>query len=112
MGGRAEAYQYPTKTATIASGETKSGSIDLHETAQAGFILPAAFTGTAITFEVSADNVTFAPLEGSDGNPVSLTVSQGNAYAFPISTFPFAFAKIVSGSAEGADRSITICRKY
>lgn len=99
-------------TITIANGATDSSSIALGSYAQCGFILPAAFTGTAVSFKVSLDNSTFTALYDSANALVSVTVTQGRAYAFPISTFPFLFIKLVSNGAEGAARSITIASKY
>lgn len=94
-------------TVTIANGETVSTAFDARGFASFGAILPAAFTGTAMTFQVSNDNTTFTALNNSSG-AVSLTVAQAKAYALPADLKPWRYFKLVSGSAEGADRTITV----
>lgn len=70
------------------------------------FQLPAAFTGVAITFKGSHNGTawTTVAVEGLETNP--LTVSQGNSYPFPAKCFEFPLLQLVSGSAEGAARTI------
>jgi hypothetical protein len=110
------AYNKSFVTATIASGGTTSEAIPLLDVAMAGFITPAALTGTAFTFTVcnTADG-TFVALYDSEGNPVSVTVTTSRAYGLTGSEAdalaPWPFAKIVSGSAEGGERSIVVCLK-
>lgn len=105
---------YQTKfTTTILSGQTDSDAINFKDFAQGGFILPAAFTGATVSFKVSnTETGTFTALYDAANVLVSLTVTQARAYAFPVALFPFAFVKIVSASAEGADRLIDVGLKY
>lgn len=103
-------------TATIAAAGTVSTAIDLRGARGFGFALPATFTGTAITFQVSHDNVTFQALN-DDSGAVSMTVAQGKSYTAPrpdsTSGGPGAwpYVKLVSGSTEGAERSIVVVRE-
>lgn len=92
--------------ATIANGQTTSSAIDLRADTSAGFILPAAFTGTGMTFQVSADNVTYTAHSAT-----SVTVAQGKAYGIPADVAVFPWIKLVSGSSEAGARTITIVRK-
>lgn len=92
-------------TAAIAASGTKSGAVDIQQFATGGFVLPETFTGTAMTFEVSADGSTFVALNDSSG-AVSLTVAQGKAYQLPASLMGFGWFKFVSGSTEGGARTI------
>lgn len=108
---RVQGYQTDV-VATIASGQTASSAILFRGYAQGGFVLPAAFTGATVGFSVSADGVTYGTLYDSANAAVSVTVTQARAYAFPIAVFPFGYVKIVSASAEGADRSISVSLKY
>jgi hypothetical protein len=98
--------------ATIASGETVSGAIDVYPGRLYGFVLPAAFTGTAITFQVSEDGSTYRALYDDGNTAVSITVTQARAYAFKVDDFhclhQWRYIKLVSGSAEGADRTIQL----
>lgn len=96
---------------TIASGQTVSTSASLFLNGGiAGAILtPAALTGTALTFQVSYDNVTFTPLYATGGTAVSYTVGTSRAIPLDPAVFgSFPYLKLVSGSAEGADRTLTI----
>ncbi len=94
-------------SATITSSGTKSTAIDLTNATLAGYILPAAFTGTGMTFEVcDTATGTFTPHAAA-----SVTVAQGKAYAFPAEVMAFPWVKLVSGSTEAAARAIVIVRK-
>ncbi len=100
-------------TSTILSGQTDSDVIDFKDFAQGGFILPAAFTGATVSFKVcNTSGGTFVALYDAANVLVSLTVTAARAYAFPVALFPFAFVKIVSASAEGADRLLDVALKY
>lgn len=100
------------QAATIANGGTTSTVIDLVDAITAGVVLPAAFTGTALTFQVSHDGTTFQALTDQYGNAVSMTVAQGKSYTIPNEVAPWPFAKIVSGSSEAAARTLWIVRKH
>jgi sRNA-binding protein len=97
---------------TILNGQTVSGAADLQSGHLLGFALPAAFTGTAITFKVSVDGVTYQDLYNPSNNAVSITVTQARSYAFThdiaAQVSNWRYLKIVSGSAEGADRDIML----
>jgi hypothetical protein len=71
---------------------------------------PAALTGTTLSFQVSLDGANFNALtnETTDAAATSQTASVGKNYSIPAAVFNYAFFKMVSGSAEGAARSITV----
>ena len=102
-------------TVTILSGATVSDAADFHSTTFSGIVMPQAFTGTTLTFQVSHDGVLYQLLYGPTGSAVSMTV----AGATPARTYSFTadianelshwrWVKVVSGSAEGADRSVIL----
>jgi hypothetical protein len=94
--------------ASIASGGTTSDMVNLMNRRLLAIQLPAAFTGTALTFQASYDGITFATLY-IDGADVSLTVAQGKYVAVDPATFAgVEILKVISGSAEGAARSIVL----
>ena len=63
-------------TATIASGQTTSGEIDLHGTSLAGVIMPSAFTGANLGVQVSnVSGGTFSTLTDGAGNTFELPVA-------------------------------------
>lgn len=104
-------YDAPV-TVTIANTETTSTAVDARSAALFGVALPAAFTGTSLTFTVcSTEDGTYQTLEDSTGNAVSLTVEQGKSYTLPNELAPWPWFKIVSGSAEGGSRSLIVTRK-
>lgn len=100
-----------SRDAVIASSAQLSGAFENKYGRDSAVVVPAAFTGTALTFEVSADGVTYQPLYGTDGNAVSLTVAQGRSYPLPAAVLPWPYFKIKSGSAEAAQRTLVVVFK-
>lgn len=108
-----------TATATIAINSTTSNSIDLDAYGSleglVGFVMPAAFTGASISFNVSVDDTTYQALNDSSNAAVSITVTAGKSYSFKQDVrsllSPWRFIQIVSASSEGAARSITLLKK-
>jgi hypothetical protein len=99
------------QTATILNGATVSDAIDAGPYTIFGIQLPAAFTGTALTFQVSADNITYQLLYDTANALVTIAaVAQGRSYILPSGLGPWPFFKVVSGTAEGAQRSIVIVK--
>lgn len=94
-------------TVVIASGST-SASFPLGGYAWGSVQLPAAFTGTALTFNYSHDgsNWTAVPVEGNEVNPE--TVTANGTYRIPAYAFAAKYCQIVSGSSEAAARTITV----
>jgi hypothetical protein len=97
-------------TATIANGASTSSAIELGNATVVGVYIPAAFTGTAITFTAcSTATGTFSPLKDGAGAAISKTVAAGDyIYLDPVLFAGVAFVKIVSGSAEAAARTLTL----
>ena len=100
-------------TATIAASGTTSAAVDIGGTTLLGIQLPAAFTGTAISFQAatSLGGVYQTVIDGS-GTTLSKTVAQGRYLILDPSEFAgFQFLKIVSGSTEAAQRDLVlVCR--
>lgn len=98
-----------TASAVIASSGTVSGAVDLGDMTLTGLIVPT-MTGTALTFQVSIDGTNFYVLHDYAKAAYTVTVD-GTARAFYLLPATFAgwrFVKVVSGSAEGAERTITL----
>lgn len=103
-----------SQPATIASGGTDSAAIDLAGLTLCGILLPAAFTGTTLSFLVSdALAGTYVPLKSSaSGTLLSYTVAQATYAALDPKDFQGVnFLKLKSGSSEGADRALTLMTK-
>ncbi len=100
---------FRNESVTIANGATTSGVIDLDGLGLVGMIMPAAFTGTTVTFQISDDNVTFYDLYNTNNTALSATVTQGRAYLFVPGDFVgVRFLKVKSGSTEGGARVIKL----
>lgn len=96
---------------TILNGQTVSqNALDTNGTSLVGYVLPAIFDGTSITFQVSeTKNGAYSDLYNTDGTQISHTIAQGRAVAIsPLDFAGWRFIKFVSNSAETADRTITI----
>lgn len=100
-------------TVTVLSGQTASNWCNtgshVCERGVVGIVTPAALTSTTLTIQVS--------LDGS--NALAHYDFTGNAYSIPIGTSRwisldpalfagFPYIRLVTGSAEGADRTFTL----
>lgn len=103
-------YANAVTQATIPNGSSTSNEIDLRYQALMGLHMPAAFTGTTITFTASnTAGGTFNPVYKDDGTQYSVTVATNRAIAIDYTKLAgFRFIKLVSGSTEGATRTIPL----
>lgn len=98
-----------TNNIVIASGQTVSAALDLQGLALTAIQIPAAFTGASITFQGSFDNSTFQAIYNTSNTAYSITVGTSRTYAINPADFAgFRYIKIVSASAEGAERTIVV----
>ncbi len=91
---------------TIANNGTTSDAVQSVGYAAFGLVMPAAFTGTTISFLVSADGVTYQALYDRYNVLVSMTVAVSRSYDLPVELAGWHSFKIVSGSSEGAARTL------
>lgn len=63
------------KTATIANGASLSSAVDIDGSALVGIVVPATFTGTSLTFQMSHDDTTYSNLYDETGTEVTVTIS-------------------------------------
>lgn len=76
-----------------------------------GFYTPAALTGTAMTFQAApnASGTYVEVVDGATGSAYSVTVAASKYIALdPAKTYGINQVKLVSGSSEAADRTITL----
>lgn len=99
--------------ATIANGATTSDAIAIDSAVAMGLQMPSAFTGTSITYTVSADKgVTYQALYDSTGAvQVTTAVAASRSYDLPAELTAWTHFKIVSGSSEGSARTLYITMK-
>lgn len=111
----------PTPThikAKIASGETVGVAVDLRGKRLLGVQTPADLTGTTLTWHVSpTETGTYDPafhLSTLAATATVITSVADNKYIMlPDDKRPSnCFLKLVSGSAEGADREFTLYCEY
>lgn len=106
-------YMQPDKqllTVTIASAATASEEIDCRGFVVAGIQLPATMTGATVKFQAAVEEGgTYQDVYDADGNLVNF-VSTGGRFVslFEAGTKGLPFIKLVSASAEGADREIKL----
>lgn len=95
--------------AAIAAGQAASDPVDLGGTTLCGLYLPAAFTGTSLTFQASPSaGGTYQTIQKS-GADLSIAVAPGKYAALSPGDFAgVQFLKIVSNANEAAPRSLTL----
>lgn len=100
--------------AAIASGASLSGAIDLGAGRLARIVLPAALTGTQLTFQTSYDGTNYANLYDETGSEVAYTVAASREVRAPITDWlGIRWLKIRTGTsgsptAQGADRALKL----
>lgn len=104
-----------TATATIASGASLSGAVDLGANfSMARITMPAAWTAAGLSFQTSADGVTYNEMLDDALSPVSAAVAANSDFALNRDVWRgVRYLKIRSGTSgtpvnQGADRAIVI----
>ena len=99
---------------TIANGAQLSGAVNLRGQAVHGLYTPAAFTGTALTFEAcDTEGGTYVPVHTAAGAAYSVTVAAGRfTVVDPAVIRGLQFLKVKSGSAEGAARVLKLAARF
>lgn len=97
-------------TVTIASAAQTSSEADLGGLSLLAIRFPAAFTGTTVTFTGSTSSGgTFQTLYDNTGTLITYTVAQGkDTICNPAHFAAYEYIKVVSGSSEGAARTVTL----
>lgn len=106
------------KTATISNGTSLSGAVDLGAGARlAGIQMPSAWTSASLTFQVSADGITYVNKFDNFGNEItvpSASAAAGNGFNLtPGDWDGIRYVKVRSGTSgsavnQGADRALTL----
>lgn len=112
---RVAAPEAENKTATIANGASLSGAVDLGAGAVlAAIYMPAAWTAASLTFQASADGVTYVDVY--DDGDVEYEIAAAASRSIKVSLEDFIgvrYLKVRSGTtatpvAQGASRSIVL----
>ncbi len=97
------------KQTTIANGATTSEDVDLSGFTLAGVLIPVAMTGSTLTFQGTVDKVNYYDIKNTAGTAISITLSTTGIYKLNAADFiGIDNLRIVSASAEGALRTITV----
>lgn len=100
QGPKGQTYMPTSTMATIGSGQSLSGLVDLQDSRATGIILPAAWTAASVTFQVSADNVTYQNLYDSSGTEVAVPVAASRAVNLdPAAFLGWRYLKLRSGTS-------------
>ena len=94
---------------TISSGGTVSSALELGvgRTVLA-LVTPSALTGTALSFQASVDGSTYNTVT-DEGSAYSVTAAASRFISIKAGLLAGArYIKVVSGSSEGADRTIEV----
>lgn len=94
--------------ATILNGQTVSNAVNINGERIAGIDLGATLTGTALTIQNAADGTNFRAAYVPGGTAISYTVAGARFLKFDPPLEGYNRIKLVSGTAEGADRTLTI----
>lgn len=107
-----------TVDATIANGAALSGAVELTEGQLVGMLMPSAWTAAAVSFDVSQDGATYAPLYNGNGEvriaSTYISTSERRFFALdPVDFLGWKFVKVRSGLngaavAQGAGRTVTL----
>ena len=102
-----------SKQALIDVSEDASNSLGVKTDGMllCGIQFPATMTGSAVTFDFSLDNSTWADVVETDASAVSYTVSAGDVVRVDPSGWGFAsngYIRVTSNGTEAADRSIIL----
>lgn len=97
------------ETAIIAINTTTSNALHVIGKSLVALIIPAAITGTIISFQSSYDGVIFNDAYNSSGNKLEVTVAANrHIHLTPADFYGAKFVKLVSNQTELAARSIDV----
>lgn len=103
--------------ATIGTGTSVSGAVDVHGTNLVGIIAPAGWDAAALTMQVSVDGSTWFDLFDTSGAEVSIVVTAGKFIGIPATALSgLDFVRLRSGTTaaavnQTADRAFTLVSK-
>ena len=91
-----------TTTRNIAAAGTASEVFDAGAATAGSFTLPSTFTGSTIQVQFSNNLTNWTNVD------TAISVAANGTYLLPDAVFKAAFGRLVSGSAEAAQRVITL----
>ena len=95
-------------TAVIANGGTVSSAVCISDHLPVALQMPAAFTGTAVSFTGSFDGSTFQPVYVGGSLYTELVAAGENVVLDPSMFYGFRQIQVVSNATEGQQDSIVV----
>lgn len=84
----------------LATSTTVGTAVDARQYSDIGLVIPSTFDGTTITFQVSADGVTYQALYDINNNAVGMTVAASRSYDLPGELTQWPYFKVVAGTVQ------------
>lgn len=102
--------QLAYKSVDIANAGTDSTQIDLGIYRLTHLYIPAAFTGTSVSFKISYDGTNWFPLYDAVGNVLyTVSVTQDRVYKLsPVDWIGVRWVQVISNAAEGGARTLVL----
>lgn len=91
-----------TEEATIANGASLSGGVNLRGRVLCGVYMPAAWTAAGLSFQGSADGVTYYDIHAALGEVTATTAASVYASVDPTPFLGVNFLKVRSGTSAAA----------
>ncbi|HDZ21595.1 hypothetical protein LCGC14_1489680 [marine sediment metagenome] len=99
-------------TLTIASAASVSDGMSIVEVTTGSLLIPAAFSGTTLTFQASLTlGGTYSPVRNASNAEVSLDVTTSAWHAIPTEVMTHDHIKLVSEATEPVEQSISVVTK-
>lgn len=96
---------------TIANGQTTSNVADTGGAPLAGIYAPASMTGASLRFQAAiTGDGTFSDVRDRFGNNITVTLNAAGSFHSLTDSLLFGadFIRVISSSAEGAERVLTL----
>jgi hypothetical protein len=108
------------KTATIASGGSLSGLVQIDEAKYIGIVMPSEWTAADLTFQVSMDGSEWVDLYDDTGAEVTVTAGANRAIGIDVASLaltPWQYITIRSGTSalavnQAAARTLYVVCKW
>lgn len=98
-----------TRTVSVTSGQTESSAVYIAGTTLTAIYTPSTFTGSAITFLVSHDGITFKEYRNPAGSTVSITIVADTwCGILGVDFSAFNHIKLVCGSSQASTAELIL----
>lgn len=103
--------RWDTRVATIGAAASNSDNINIAQAIGGSVQIPAVFTGTTVTFQVSLTGVSWSAVPTTADAAIAQGVAADRHVPIPDGAFGFPWLRITSNASEGALRYLTVTLK-